>query len=84
MNGTIGLLYLVVFLGLSAVGLYVCYHIFRYSLSKSRATAAALLFSSVFLFLLLTNAVAFFRIDWDETIRNVGAVPTGSSALFPF
>jgi len=78
MTGIINILYLVLFLGISAVGLYVCYHILRYSSSRKNALITALIFASVFLFLLSTNTIAFFRVDWGGLFRNAG-----SPSLFP-
>ncbi|NTW15361.1 MAG: hypothetical protein HGA38_03250 [Candidatus Moranbacteria bacterium] len=65
----IRLFYLILFIGVSAVGLYVCYHILRYSLSRKSAIAAVILFASVFLLFLLANALSFFQVDWDGLLR---------------
>jgi len=83
MSGIIGILYLVMFLGISAVGIYVCYHILRHSLSRSRAITTTFVFVSVFAILLFANAIIFFRIDWDAIIGGVGA-PSGYPSIFPY
>lgn len=70
MIGIINLLYLMLFLGLTTVGMYICYHILRYSLSKGAAFASVFVFATVFLFFLTTNAVTFFRIDWTALLES--------------
>ncbi|NTW30161.1 MAG: hypothetical protein HGB34_00250 [Candidatus Moranbacteria bacterium] len=76
MTGIINLFYLILFFGVSAVGLYICYHILRYSLSRKTAITSVILFASVFLFFLTANAISFFRVDWDELFRSASAFPS--------
>lgn len=68
MTRILSMFYLILFLGISATGLYISYHILRYSISKQRAAITMALFSSVFVLLLAANATLFFRINWDSLI----------------
>ncbi|NTW13837.1 MAG: hypothetical protein HGA31_02275 [Candidatus Moranbacteria bacterium] len=70
MTRILSMFYLILFLGISAAGLYISYHILRYSISKQRAALTMTLFASVFILLLATNATLFFRINWDTLIGN--------------
>lgn len=76
MTGIINLFYLILFFGISATGLYVCYHILRYSVSRKAAVASVILFASVFLIFLTANAISFFRVDWDGLFRSASAFPS--------
>ncbi len=73
MIGIINLLYLVLIIGISAIGLYICYHILRYSLSKQNAVITTFVFATLFLFFLFTNVILFFRIDWDRLLGSAGS-----------
>lgn len=84
MIGIINLFYLVLFFGMAAVGLYVCYHILRYSLSRSAAFITVFVFASVFLFFLSTNALLFFRIDWQDLLESSGSFPSYGSTYSRF
>jgi hypothetical protein len=72
MIGIINIFYLVLFLGIAIIGLYICYHILRYSLSKGAAFVTVFVFASVFLFFLMTNAYSFFRVDWTGLLASPG------------
>jgi hypothetical protein len=74
MIAIINLFYLLLFFGISAVGLYICYHILRYSLSKKSALTVVTLFAGIFLLFLCTNAVLFSQIDWGTLLRNPAGV----------
>jgi len=82
MTTIIHLFYLILLLGISVVGVYICYHILRYSLSKKSAFAIVSVFAGVFLFLLLTNAIIFFQVNWGilfSTTAEFPAFPSVSS-----
>lgn len=64
MNEIMNLLYLVLVLGIAGVSIFIVYHILRYSLSRKKAIEGAVLFISVFLFLLFTNMILFSQLDW--------------------
>jgi hypothetical protein len=68
MTSILTLFYLVLFLGVGLTGIYIIYHILRYSLSKQQATLTAGIFGTVLLFLLAANTTFFFRIDWDSIL----------------
>ncbi|MEI6650435.1 MAG: hypothetical protein WCL23_03320 [Candidatus Moraniibacteriota bacterium] len=70
MTQIISLFYLILFLCISATGLFISYHVLRYSQSKKSAVATMVLFSSVFVLLLITNAALFFRVDWNSLLNN--------------
>jgi len=74
MTRILTLFYLILFLGVGLTSAYVVYHILRYSLSKRQAVLTVGLFGSVLLFLLATNALFFFRIDWDGMLSNPSAL----------
>jgi hypothetical protein len=84
MIGIINLLYLILFLGLTTVGMYICYHILRYSLSKGAAFASVFVFATVFLFFLATNAITFFRIDWTALLKSSGSFSSFPSTYSSF
>lgn len=83
MTSILELFYLIMFCGIAAVGLYICYHIVRYSLSRHSGIVTVLIFASVFLFFLSTNAVAFFRVDWNGLFRTLAA-PSTSAMYFRY
>ncbi|MEI7749864.1 MAG: hypothetical protein WCJ25_02570 [Candidatus Moraniibacteriota bacterium] len=76
MTTIIHLFYLILLLGISVVGVYICYHILRYSLSKKNALAVVSVFAGVFLFLLLTNAVIFSQVDWNKLFSTTATFPS--------
>lgn len=71
--------YFILFTGVCLTGAYVIYHILRYSLSSRQAAVTAVVFGSILVFLLVANAILFFRIDWDATLTNDGAFASFSS-----
>jgi len=79
MKDILTLFYLLLFLGVSFTGAYIAYHILRYSISKRQAVLTAGLFGSVLVLLMVTNAVLFFRIDWDA-ISSASLLPDPSRA----
>ncbi len=82
MTRILTLFYLILFLGVCLTSLYVVYHILRYSLSKRQAIVIGVAFVSVLVLLLITNAVLFFRIDWDGLLADAGGftyVPRSST-----
>lgn len=81
MTSILSLFYLFLFLGVSVTGLYVTYHILRYSISKQSAALTAAVFAAVLLFLLSANVVFFYRIDWETLLGeslSAGASPSHS------
>ncbi|HWQ59534.1 MAG TPA: hypothetical protein VN420_00085 [Candidatus Fimivivens sp.] len=81
MTSILSLFYLVMFCGIAAIGLFICYHVIRYSLSRQSGILTVLVFSSVFLFFLSANAIAFFRVDWNGLLRNLGTPSTSAMYL---
>jgi multisubunit Na+/H+ antiporter MnhB subunit len=84
MSAIISIFYLILFLSIAIIGLYVCYHIFRYSLSKGGAFVTVFIFASVFLFFLMTNAYLFFRVDWVSIFSSPGIQPQFTSTYSRF
>lgn len=82
MTRILSMFYLILFLGISATGLYVSYHILRYSLSKKSALMTSAVFGVVFILLLTANAVMFFRIDWDALLLTATTFGPVSSSPF--
>lgn len=73
MNEIMNLLYLIVVMGVLVVAGFVTYHILRYSLSRKKAVEGALLFISVFLFLLFTNIMLFSRLNWRSMLETAAS-----------
>ncbi len=68
MKPLFGLLYTLLFFSYVTVGLFVLFHILRYSLSRPAAVFGTILFVSVLLVLLFTNAIIFFSLPFDTLL----------------
>lgn len=68
MRQIFGLLYAFLFLGYVIAGLFVVYHIVRYSINKPVATFGLALFLVVFVVLLFTNALIFFSLPFETLL----------------
>lgn len=66
MQQILPLLYFLFFLGIAISGLFIVYHISKYSLSKKTAFWGNVVFLSGLALLLGMNAILFFRIDWSS------------------
>lgn len=84
MTEIINLFYLILFLGVSGVGMYICFHILRYSVSRKSGIMTTILFASVFVLFLTANALSFFRIDWQTLLGSAGNYPYIPSAYSGF
>jgi hypothetical protein len=58
--------YFLFFLGLIVAGIFIVYHISKYSLSERNAWYGNMTFLVGLGILLLINAVSFFSIDWSS------------------
>jgi hypothetical protein len=63
MFGLLAILYLLIILFFIAGGLFVVYHLVKYSFNQQSMIFSTLLFVCVFCVLLLTNLILFFSID---------------------
>lgn len=68
-----GILYTFLFFSYVATGLFVVFHLLRYSLNRKGAIFGALFFVTVLGILLFSNAIIFFSLPFDEIL------PLGSS-----
>jgi len=68
MQSIFGIIYLLLFFSYILVGLFIVFHILRYSLKRSSSFLGALLFSSVFLVLLFTNFVNFSALSLNNLL----------------
>lgn len=66
MQPVFGLLYAFLFLSYLATGLFIVYHLFRYSLNRKLGFFSAVFFTIVLTILLFTNAILFFTLPWDN------------------
>ncbi len=68
MRFVFGLLYTFLFLSFVITGLFVVFHLLRYSLNRKVALFGTLLFMSVLGILLFTNALLFFSLPLEEML----------------
>lgn len=68
MRFVFGLLYTFLFLSFVITGLFVVFHLLRYSLNRKVALFGTLLFVSVLGILLFTNALLFFSLPLEEML----------------
>lgn len=61
-----GIIYTLLFFSCVAAALFIVYHLFRYSPSRTGAIIGMTVFLSVFFVLLFTNAVLFFTLPLDS------------------
>jgi len=73
MRQLFGSLYTFLFFSYVVTALFIVFHLVRYSLSRSSATFMTVLFLSVLVVLLFTNAMIFFSLPLD------GLFPANSS-----
>ncbi len=76
-----GIIYTILFFSCVAAGLFIVYHLFRYSPSRTGAIFGITIFLSVFFVLLFTNAILFFTLPLDNflsidfDVTNLGTFP---------
>lgn len=63
-----GGLYTFLFFAYVITGIFVVFHLLRYSLNRRLAFAGAILFTSVFILLLFTNALIFFSLPLEQLL----------------
>lgn len=63
-----GLIYTLFFFCYVVIALFIVFHIFRYSLKRNTALFGAILFISVFLVILFTNAIDFFSLPFNTLL----------------
>jgi hypothetical protein len=63
MFGLLAIFYLLILIFFIVAGLFVVYHIVKYSFSSKSTFVTLVLFLSVFSVLLLTNMILFMKID---------------------
>ncbi len=68
MRFVFGLLYTFLFFSFVITGLFVVFHLLRYSLNRKVALFGTLLFISVLAILLFTNALLFFSLPLEEML----------------
>ncbi len=68
MRFVFGLLYTFLFFSFVITGLFVVFHLLRYSLNRKVALFGTLLFVSVLGILLFTNALLFFSLPLEEML----------------
>ena len=68
MRFVFGFLYTFLFLSFVITGLFVVFHLLRYSLNRKVALFGTLLFMSVLGILLFTNALLFFSLPLEEML----------------
>ncbi|MDD2766885.1 MAG: hypothetical protein PHH40_03970 [Candidatus Moranbacteria bacterium] len=71
MSQILSAIYIVLFFSYILMGLFVVFHIFRYSLKKNYAVFGITLFLSVFTLLLITNFLLFLSLPFDQLIPNL-------------
>jgi Na+-driven multidrug efflux pump len=88
MQSFFGILYAVMFLIYIGGGIFIVYHLFRYSPTRIGATISATLFLSVFLVLLFTNGMLFFMLPLDSFFPGIDIpsidLTSGSTGFGPF
>lgn len=88
MHSLFGILYAFMFLIFVSGGVFIVYHLLRYSPTRVGATISVTLFLSVFLVLLFTNAMLFFMLPLDTFFPGID-IPSmdftsGSTGFGPF
>lgn len=68
----IGVLYGMVVVMIGIMGLFIAYHIIKYSFSKAEMTLTLGLFLSVLAVLMVTNLVIFSNMDFSELFSLIG------------
>lgn len=63
-----GLLYTVLFMSLIVTALFIVFHLLRYTLNRKMAVMSTLFFLTVFVILLIANAVTFFSLPLAELL----------------
>lgn len=63
-----GVLYTFLFFTYVATGLFIVYHLLRYSLNRKLGFICTIFFSSVLTILLFTNAFLFLTIPWGNIL----------------
>ena len=66
MQNFFGLFYFVFFFSCIVAALFILFHLLRYALDRKMALLMSLVFTSVALVLLVTNAILFFSIPLDN------------------
>lgn len=87
MHSLFGILYAFIFLIFVSGGVFIVYHLLRYSPTRVGATISVTLFLSVFLVLLFTNAMLFFMLPLDTFFPGIDMPSmdfTGSTGFGPF
>ncbi len=72
-----GILYTFLFFSYVSLGLFIAYHLFRFSFSRKVALFSVVFFSSVLGILLFTNAFLFFTMPWEALLPNNSLTPFG-------
>jgi len=65
-----GLLYTFLFFSFVVTGLFIVFHLLRYSIDRKVAIFGTLLFVTVLALLLFTNAILFFSLPIEELISS--------------
>jgi hypothetical protein len=65
-----GLLYTFLFFSFVVTGLFIVFHLLRYSIDRKVAIFGTLLFVTVLTLLLFTNAILFFSLPIEELISS--------------
>lgn len=68
MRFVFGLLYTFLFFSFIITGLFIVFHLLRYSIDRKVAIFGTLLFVTVLTILLFTNAVLFFSLPIEELL----------------
>ena len=88
MHSLFGILYAFMFLAFLSGGIFIIYHLFRYSPTRIGATISATLFLAVFLVLLFTNAMLFLMLPLDTFFPSIDIpsldLTSGSTGFGPF
>jgi hypothetical protein len=68
MQPIFGLLYTILFLSYIVTALFIVFHLLRYSIDRASTVFTVTLFLSVFIILLLLNALAFFSLPFESLL----------------
>ncbi|MEI8096551.1 MAG: hypothetical protein WCG73_00375 [Candidatus Moraniibacteriota bacterium] len=70
MQSIFGLIYILLFFSYILVGMFIIFHILRYSLNRSSGILGAGLFSFVFVILLFTNFILFTTLPLNSLLAH--------------
>lgn len=70
MQAFFGIVYIVFILGCITASCFILFHLLRYSLDRRLAVIMSIIFSSVVIVLLITNAALFFTLPFDAISSN--------------